>query len=234
MKNLENNIYCSLIEDLLPLYIENMVNEETKKEIENHLKECPECAALLDSIKNDNVFDIKENEVKNQTSNKEKEIKCIKNIRKRFILKTVLAIIITIILVVILSNLWNTYRFVKDEDGNWILYNFSTGNIKKGLEGTNIIANYTLNYDGTDIQHEVIFTFNKYGNCVNARYITSGYNQEELENYYYDYTNNWKQSISNVKIKDNKLYFNRNVYIGQSKEQIINSLKEYNADIIEY
>ncbi len=35
---------CKLVQDLLPLYEENLVSEETKSEIEHHLKECPACS----------------------------------------------------------------------------------------------------------------------------------------------------------------------------------------------
>lgn len=34
---------CETIRDLVPLYIDGMVSEETKKEVEKHLKTCKEC-----------------------------------------------------------------------------------------------------------------------------------------------------------------------------------------------
>ena len=34
---------CSIIKDLLPLYVENMVSAETAQYVSNHLKECNEC-----------------------------------------------------------------------------------------------------------------------------------------------------------------------------------------------
>ena len=36
---------CSLVRDMLPLYLENMVSEETRAFIKEHLETCPECAA---------------------------------------------------------------------------------------------------------------------------------------------------------------------------------------------
>ena len=41
---------CSIVRDLLPLYIEDMVSPETAKYIGAHLAECPECRAELDSL----------------------------------------------------------------------------------------------------------------------------------------------------------------------------------------
>ena len=47
------NEKCSLIKDLLPSYIDELTSEETKKEIENHLKECPDCKKAYESMKGD-------------------------------------------------------------------------------------------------------------------------------------------------------------------------------------
>lgn len=44
-------IECSIIKDLLPLYAENMVSEETAKHIEEHLRECPQCQAELEGLR---------------------------------------------------------------------------------------------------------------------------------------------------------------------------------------
>ena len=42
---------CSVVRDLLPLYIEDMVSAETAQYVKSHLVECPECQAELDSLK---------------------------------------------------------------------------------------------------------------------------------------------------------------------------------------
>ena len=36
-------ITCNIIEDLLPLYVDDMVSEDSRKLVEEHLKECPAC-----------------------------------------------------------------------------------------------------------------------------------------------------------------------------------------------
>lgn len=46
---------CGLIEDLIPLYIEDDVNEETKEIVEVHLKECENCSLLLEEYTNANI-----------------------------------------------------------------------------------------------------------------------------------------------------------------------------------
>ena len=42
---------CSVVRDLLPLYVENMVSEETAAYIGEHLETCEECKAELESLK---------------------------------------------------------------------------------------------------------------------------------------------------------------------------------------
>ena len=131
MREIENNRYCSMIEDLLPLYVEGLISEDTKNEIDNHLENCNKCSKILDEIKENEVVDL--NKTIQEDADEElkaKEIKCIKNIKRKTTLKIIFSVVITCILFVIVLNLWNTYRFIQDEDGKWILYNFNTGNIK--------------------------------------------------------------------------------------------------------
>ncbi len=42
---------CSIVQDLLPLYVEDMVNEETAQFVREHLSECTECRAEYEALK---------------------------------------------------------------------------------------------------------------------------------------------------------------------------------------
>ncbi len=42
---------CSVVRDILPLYIENMVSEETGNFIKEHLEQCPDCSAEFEAMK---------------------------------------------------------------------------------------------------------------------------------------------------------------------------------------
>ena len=46
-----SKLKCSIVEDLMPLYIEDLLSEETKKEIELHLDECEDCKEVYDELK---------------------------------------------------------------------------------------------------------------------------------------------------------------------------------------
>jgi hypothetical protein len=50
-----SNYPCKLIEDLIPLYIENDVSDATKVIIEKHLKECKNCTFLVQEYSNDEL-----------------------------------------------------------------------------------------------------------------------------------------------------------------------------------
>ena len=41
---------CCVVRDLLPLYVENMVSDQTAEQIKQHLAECPECKNEYDSF----------------------------------------------------------------------------------------------------------------------------------------------------------------------------------------
>ncbi len=43
-------IECSMVRDLLPLYAENMVSEETAALVRAHVQDCPACQAELDAL----------------------------------------------------------------------------------------------------------------------------------------------------------------------------------------
>ena len=44
---------CSIVQDLLPLYEEDMLREETKEFVDGHLAQCAACRAELDVLKAD-------------------------------------------------------------------------------------------------------------------------------------------------------------------------------------
>ena len=47
---------CCVVRDLLPLYVENMVSEQTADYIKQHLAECPDCQTEFDSFKDTAIF----------------------------------------------------------------------------------------------------------------------------------------------------------------------------------
>jgi hypothetical protein len=42
---------CNVIRDILPLYVENIISDDTKAFVEAHLKDCPECKKELEDMR---------------------------------------------------------------------------------------------------------------------------------------------------------------------------------------
>ncbi len=49
---------CSVVQDVLPLYIENMVSEGTVVFVKEHLENCSECAAEFERLKSGKQIDV--------------------------------------------------------------------------------------------------------------------------------------------------------------------------------
>lgn len=60
-----NKIPCKIIEDLLPMYIDQVCSNETKEIIENHLKQCDKCAKIFNMHKIETKLKNVESDMKN-------------------------------------------------------------------------------------------------------------------------------------------------------------------------
>ena len=56
---MEKKTECKIVQDLLLGYVDDVLNEESKKVVEKHLSECDMCQKRLKDIKND----IEDNEI---------------------------------------------------------------------------------------------------------------------------------------------------------------------------
>lgn len=61
---MEHRISCEIIKDLLPLYVDGLTSEYSKKEIDNHLYECEECKERYNGIIVNLNLDIQSNNKK--------------------------------------------------------------------------------------------------------------------------------------------------------------------------
>ena len=49
------NKHCEIVRDLLPLYADDVCSAASKNIIEEHLRECPECAAVLEKLRSHEI-----------------------------------------------------------------------------------------------------------------------------------------------------------------------------------
>ena len=104
---------CSYVRDVLPLYLEGMVSEETSAFVKEHLENCPECAKEFEGMK----AGTKVKEISNETQNhlEEEVLKSMQTIRKRFQKKVIRvgAIIAAIVIALgVLIHIFPVYRIV--------------------------------------------------------------------------------------------------------------------------
>lgn len=90
---------CSMTEDLLPLYVDDMCSEETKKEIEAHLKTCEKCAEKLKNYRTEIQVDAKE---ATGADSKDKAVRdSMKKVKKKLSFRKAVAVISSLLLVVV-------------------------------------------------------------------------------------------------------------------------------------
>lgn len=53
-----NKYNCGVVRDLLPLYRDNVCGEESRRIVEEHLAECPECPKLLEQLEDGSVEEL--------------------------------------------------------------------------------------------------------------------------------------------------------------------------------
>ena len=73
---------CHYVRDVLPLYLENMVSAETGAFVEEHLKNCTECAKEFEDMKAGTKAETVSSETQNRLE--EEVLKSMQAIRKRF------------------------------------------------------------------------------------------------------------------------------------------------------
>ena len=104
---------CSYVRDIMPLYLENMVSEETSAFVREHLENCPECAKEFEGMKAGTKVEKIGSDMRD---NLETEVlKSMKAIRKRFrkkAFRTGAVIAATLVALGVLLHIFPVYRIV--------------------------------------------------------------------------------------------------------------------------
>lgn len=112
-----NDIKCKMIQDLIILYVDDVLSDESKIEIEDHIKECKECREYLRVVKNEDKIELKSKviELDNELIENSGEIIINKIKRYQDKIKYTLLIFSTIIAVFSISlfrGIWSTIPFI--------------------------------------------------------------------------------------------------------------------------
>lgn len=74
---------CSIIRDLLPLYCDKLTSAESNEEIENHLRNCAECAEIYENMSREEIT----------VAEQDKNIKPLKKVKKHFLIRLICGIL---------------------------------------------------------------------------------------------------------------------------------------------
>lgn len=89
---------CSIVRDVLPLYFENMVSEDTAAFVKEHLKNCSDCAAELECLKSGKQID------KVETTQRESDANVITAVKKKIAKRTLkMVVAVSLVFVVLFS-----------------------------------------------------------------------------------------------------------------------------------
>ncbi len=108
---------CEMIQDLLPLYLDGVCSEESKKGIEEHLQECSNCKEFLSAMREADKM-----EIENPNEDRERQkAASFKAVRKKIFGKQILiAVAVVVVLIAIafvtVGVLKNTSEVVAYED----------------------------------------------------------------------------------------------------------------------
>ncbi|WP_342532427.1 zf-HC2 domain-containing protein [Lysinibacillus sp. FSL K6-0057] len=121
---------CTIIEDFLPLYIEEVVSQDTKEMIEEHLQHCEKCQKEYETMKR-NLYIPAENKapiiqkINKKWRNKKMKISIISVLTTAFILFGVYAYVFGYETVIPYSK--NLFKIEKQSDNNLVSHYYGKG-----------------------------------------------------------------------------------------------------------
>ena len=117
-------ITCNIIEDLLPLYVDDMVSEDSRKLVEEHLKGCPACRKMQEEMMRENrlTAGIKDG---NSVQINKTEAEPLKKIRRRIRKKRILSVILAVVLVAAAGGAGHYWYYDKENYISWDEANIS-------------------------------------------------------------------------------------------------------------
>ena len=138
-----NKVSCDIINDILPLYLDDVVSEDTKHMVEEHLTYCSDCAVKAERMK----CDI-EKEIKKKTEENEKQslLAVKQRIKKKRLIIAVVTGVIAALVILSLVFLMNFIRIpIKyDENRYKITYGYEYETMCMYLNYSGRMSGYNL------------------------------------------------------------------------------------------
>ena len=129
---------CDMIQDLLPLYLDGVCSEKSKKAVEEHLAECSDCKDFFAAMREADKI-----EIDTHSANRERQkAASFHAVKKKLFRKQILATFATVIVLVVITFatvgvLKNTHKVVEYEDN--VSVSMVDGNLMGRLQGSRIL-----------------------------------------------------------------------------------------------
>lgn len=129
---------CDMIQDLLPLYLDGVCSEKSKKAVEEHLAECSDCKDFFAAMREADKI-----EIDTHSANRERQkAASFHAVKKKLFRKQILAAFATVIVLVVITFatvgvLKNTHKVVEYEDN--VSVSMVDGNLMGRLQGSRIL-----------------------------------------------------------------------------------------------
>lgn len=139
---------CNIVNDLLPLYIDDVLSDDSRQFVEEHLSSCDKCKKQLEEMKTDVT-----------ALPKDKDIKPFKKIRRKLITRLILIVVLAVALVAGWVFVWTTYIPVKYVGDQFIAdmdVVFMDDGVYLRRENLSSRGDIMMYYGGEDIDNGVI------------------------------------------------------------------------------
>ncbi|MCR5609708.1 MAG: DUF4825 domain-containing protein [Lachnospiraceae bacterium] len=154
-----NKIPCAVVKDILPLYIDELVSDETKQTIGEHLDECAECKELYDEMKPE------KEEVAEENIKEVDYLKKVRGTNKKIIaISAVLVVLLAVmaVAVVIMRKKISAVENRKLDISEFVYYDVEVDKNELEFKGSTI---YEVKYDFSS--EDGVVTVNIYGEKQN-------------------------------------------------------------------
>lgn len=201
---------CKIVNDLLPMYIDNLTSEDTNKFIEEHLKSCKECKEVFNNM---NVG-IDMEEIEEQTNINE-----LKKYKRNQKIKLIAVVLVVVLICFGLFQIYTRFHIEKDENGKLSIVSSRAEYNKSDLEYIIYDAEIKNKDNSENVKTKILLTIDD-NKCISARFIESGYINPQQQ--YSNIINSSLQLYGNVKLEEDCLIYNDNYLTGKN----INEVKE--------
>ncbi len=147
---------CKIVQDMLPLYIENMVSEETADFVKEHLDGCTQCTSEFESMKSGK--EIEHNIQHTESITEDEIVKVMKSVRKKISRKAYcIAGVIVATVFLLVGIIWrvlpHSFADVIPVNTNMVSNFACMGNVSGVRDGEPYIDLYSLSNATSEEEH---------------------------------------------------------------------------------